>query len=135
MIKAHKTEILLEDANTQLVIIILVLIQSFRERLFYAYKSSLVAIMPYLFANYNTHYSRWGTIYIHDMFELQNTNPDVYKEFVNGHFVLHESNRQISGIAHDQAHEHNNAHLKSDGGAIGITNLLIMCQTCHVSLT
>ena len=144
MIKAHETEILLEDANVQfhtwckekceeqatfkfwymistMVIIYLVLIQSFREGLFDAYKSSLVAIMPYLFANGNTHYSRWGTIHIHDMFELQNTNPDVYEEFVNGNFVLHESNRQFSGIALDQAHEHNNARVKSDGGAIGIT--------------
>ena len=99
----------------------IVMIQSFCEGLFNAYKSSLVAIIPYLFANDSTHYSRWGTIHIHDMFELQNTNPDVYKEFVNGHFVLHESNRQFSGIALDQAHEHNNVHVKSDGGAIGIT--------------
>ena len=99
----------------------LVLIQSFSEGLFDAYKSSLVAIMSHLFANDNTHYSRWCTIHIHDMFELQNKTPDIYKEFKNGNFVLHESNRQFSGIALDQAHEHNNAHIKSEGGVIGIT--------------
>ena len=103
MRKAHETEILLEDENSEfdawckieceeqttfkfwymistIITIYLVLIQSFREGLFDAYKSSLVAIMPYLFSNDSTHYSRWGTIHIHDMFELQNTNPEVYKE-------------------------------------------------------
>jgi hypothetical protein len=69
------------------------------------------------------------------MFELQNTNPVVYKEFVNGHFVLHESNRQFSGIALDQPHEHNNTHVKSEGGAIGITektSALLLCMTASV---
>ena len=82
MRKAHETEILLEDANTQfhawckekceeqttfkfwymistMVIIYLVLIESFCEGLFDADKCSHVAIIPYLFANDNTHYSRW----------------------------------------------------------------------------
>ena len=35
--------------------------------------------------------------------------------------MLHESSRKFSGLALDQAHEHNNALVKGDGGAIGIT--------------
>ena len=113
--KAHETEIMLEDANStfdvwcetkseeqstfkfwymvsKIVNIYLVLIHSFREGLFDAYKASLVAIMPYLFANDSIHYSRWGTIHVHDTFALQITNPAVNDEFVKGSFVLHESN-------------------------------------------
>ena len=35
--------------------------------------------------------------------------------------MLHEFYRKMSGIALDQAHEHNNCLIKSDGGVIGIT--------------
>ena len=41
--------------------------------------------------------------------------------FKTGNFVLHESSRKLSGLALDQAHEHNNGLVKADGGAIGIT--------------
>ena len=73
------------------------------------------------FANDNTHYSQWGTIHLHDMLTLQETNPAIYEEFVNGNFVLHESCRNFSGVALDQAHEHNIGLVKSEGGIIGIT--------------
>ena len=59
----------------------LVLILSFLEGLIEAYKASLVTIMPFLFANDNTHYSRWGTVHLNDMLFLQESNPDVYREF------------------------------------------------------
>ena len=45
----------------RLVIIHLVLILSFGEELFEAYKVSLATSIPFLFVNDNTHYSRWGT--------------------------------------------------------------------------
>ena len=95
--------------------------KSVREGDFEGYKCSLSAIMPYFFANDNTHYSRWGTIHLHDMLNLQENSPSVYNEFINGNFVFHESNRTFSSVALDQAHEHNNRYVKSDGGVIGIT--------------
>ena len=77
--------------------------------------------MPYFFANDNIHYSRWLTIHLHDMITLSDCHPDVYEEFQRGHFALHKSQRAFSGMALDQVHEQNNAVVKSDGGAIGIT--------------
>ena len=77
--------------------------------------------MPYLFANDSVHYSRWLTVHLNDMICLQNTDAGVYKEFKDGNFVFHETKRQFSGIALDQAHEHNNALVKGEGGAVGIT--------------
>ena len=79
----------------------LVLMLSLREGIFDAYKSSLSAIMPYLFANDNTHYSRWGTIHLHDMLNLKEKNQHIYDQFVQGNFVLHESNRKFLGVALD----------------------------------
>ena len=105
----------------KIILIYLILIKSFREGDFESYKCSLSAIMPYFFANDNTHYSRWGTVHLHDMLDLKENDPSIYDEFVKGNFVLHESSRIFSGIALDQAHEHNNRFVKSDGGVIGIT--------------
>ena len=45
----------------------------------------------------------------------------VYAEFVKGKFVVKKSKRSFSAIAIDQAHEQNNAVVKGDGGAIGLT--------------
>ena len=56
-----------------------------------------------------------------DMMNLQQNSPDVYEQFDKGHFVLNEFLRQFSGLALDQAYEHNNAIVKADGGAVGIT--------------
>ena len=50
---------------------------SLRGGMFEAYKSALANILPYLFANDNTHYSRWGTVHLHDMLTLKDTHPDV----------------------------------------------------------
>ena len=43
------------------------------------------------------------------------------KEFHNGYFILHKSRREFSAMAIDQVHEHKNAVIKGDGGAIGLT--------------
>ena len=96
---------------------------SLRGGIFKTYKSALATILPYLFANDNTHYSRWGTVHLNEMLALNDTHPDVYTEFMKGNFVFHESNREFSGLALDQAHEHSNTFVKADGGAIGKTEI------------
>lgn len=105
----------------ELQLIYFAFVFSFREGDFEIYKATIAQILPFLFANDSVHYSRWLTVHINDMLCLEETNKDVHKEFSDGNFVLHESQRQFSSIALDQAHEHNNALVKGDGGAIGIT--------------
>ncbi len=48
-------------------------------------------------------------------------HPEVAREFNKGNFVVHKSNREFSAMAIDQAHEQNNAVIKGDGGAVGLT--------------
>ena len=96
-------------------------VRSLRTGDFKTYKLAINSILPYMFANDSVHYSRWLTIHYSDMIVLKTSSPDVYEQFQKGNFVLHESSRRYSGIALDQAHEHNNAIIKSEGGAIGIT--------------
>lgn len=52
---------------------------------------------------------------------LEQQHPDVAREFHKGNFAIHKSRREFSALAIDQAHEHNNAVIKGDGGAIGLT--------------
>ena len=43
------------------------------------------------------------------------------KQFMNGNFTVCKTNRLFSSLALDQAHEHHNAAVNSDGGAVGLT--------------
>lgn len=53
---------------------------------------------------------------------LEQTSPDVATKFKDGgFFTIHKSSRHFSAIAIDQAHEQNNALVKGDGGAVGLT--------------
>ena len=105
----------------RIILLYLAMMKSIRDGDFEDCKSSLFAIMPFFFANDNTHYSRWGTIHLHDMLNLYQNSPSIYDQFISWNLVLHESHRIFSAVALDQAHEHNNRFVKSDGGVIGIT--------------
>ena len=100
---------------------ILTLIRSFREGNFTLYRESLSEFIPYFFANNNINYARWLPIYLRNMMCLEKQHPDVAREFHQRNFVVHKSDRNFSAMAIDQAHEQNNAVIKGDGGAIGVT--------------
>ena len=55
------------------------------------------------------------------MVNLSTVHPDISVEFNNGNFTVHKTIRAFSSIAIDQAHEQNNETVKSDGGAVGLT--------------
>ena len=86
------------------------------------YHDALTELVPWFFALDHTNYARWIPVHIRDMTELPATHPDVNREFNGGNFTFQKTNRAFSAIAIDQAHEQNNACIKSDGGAIGLTD-------------
>ena len=100
---------------------IFLLIHSFREGDFKLYREALTELIPYFFANNNTNYARWLPMHWRDMMSLDQQHPDVAREFHKGNFVIHKSKREFSALAIDQAHEQNNAVIKGDGGAVGLT--------------
>ena len=55
------------------------------------------------------------------MVSLKECHPNVYAEFVKGNFTVRKSKRAFSANAIDHAHEQNNASVKGDGGAVGLT--------------
>lgn len=100
---------------------ILALIRSFREADFVSYREALSELIPYFFANNNINYARWLPIHLRGMMSIEQLHLEVAREFHKGNFVVHKSCRQFSAISIDQAHEQNNAVIKDDGGAVGLT--------------
>ena len=85
------------------------------------YSEALSGLIPYFFANNNVNYTRWLPVRLKDMISLEQQHPEVAREFHKGNFVVHKSRRELSAIAINQAHEQNNAVIKGDGGAVGLT--------------
>ena len=65
-------------------------------------------------------YARWFPTHPRDMGEK---HPQLANAFQRGalYFVVHKSSRDFSAIAIDQAHEQANAVIKTDVGAIGVS--------------
>ena len=102
-------------------ILVLSFARSYRESDFRLYKESLSSLIPYFFALDHINYARWIPLHLRDMLALQTKHPEIYKEFDQSNFTIRETVSKFSNIAIDQAHEQNNALVKGDGGAIGLT--------------
>ena len=85
------------------------------------YLDAVTELAPWFFALDRTNYARWIPVHLRDMMNLASKHPDVYREFSAGHFTAQKTRRVFSAIPFDQAHEQNNAHVKDDGGAVGLT--------------
>ena len=96
-------------------------IRSQREGNYKLHVESLQAIIPYMFVMDHFHYARWLSVHVSDLQELQTHSMDTHNAFLDGNFVTQKSSRKFSSMAHDQIHEQQNAKVKGDGGAIGIT--------------
>ena len=64
---------------------------------------------------------------------LSHFHPDIHTEFVKGHFTVKKTSNAFSNLAIDQAHEQNNAVVKDDGGAVGLTECPAALQRWMVS--
>ncbi len=60
-------------------------------------------------------------VHLRDMAELPEKHPEISRKFNAGHFTVQKTKRVFSSIPLDQAHEQNNACVKGDGGAVGLT--------------
>lgn len=69
----------------------------------------------------HSNYARWVSVHLRDMLALSQLHPQILTEFKSGKFVVNKSQRSFSAIALDQVHEQLNAVVKSNGGAIGLT--------------
>ena len=100
----------------------LIYVRSLREADFAMYLDALTELVPWFYALDHTNYARWIPVHLRDVAELPKKHPDIYREFSAGHFTVQKTKRVFSAIPIDQAHEQNNACVKGDGGAVGLTD-------------
>ena len=105
-----------------LEVCILIYVRSLREADLAVYLDALTELVPWFYALDHTNYARWIPVHLRDMAELPTKHPDIYREFCAGHFTVQKTKRVFSAIPIDQAHEQNNACVKGDGGAVGLTD-------------
>lgn len=65
--------------------------------------------------------TKWGPVYLSEMMQLQETAPEIYKEFNDGNFVIKRSSSKFNQVSPDHATEWMNRLCKLHNGIIGIT--------------
>ena len=71
---------------------------------FRLYKESSKSLLPWFFALDHTNYSRWLSVHLVDMFQLEEINTDIATAFKNGMFVVNETRRKFSSIGINHTH-------------------------------
>jgi hypothetical protein len=105
----------------QLELLLLVFLKSLRRADFGMYVDAVWKMLPWFFALNHPNYALWLTIHVRDMRVLGDQAPSVAQALNQGLFAVSKTLRRFSAIAIDQAHEQNNAMVKGDGGAVGLT--------------
>ena len=100
---------------------VLIFLRSIREANFELYINSLSSLVPWFFALSRYNYARWLPVHLRDMLTLKDDHPLTAKEFSAGKFVVTKTERKLSELALDHAHEQNNAIVKDYGIAVGLT--------------
>ena len=80
----------------------------------------LKKILPWFFALDHIQYSRWMPVFVQDLLTIMPKHEKTMNSFLKGYFTVKKTEKAFSNIGIDQAHEHNNKIVKTDGGAIGI---------------
>ena len=106
----------------ELEMLLLVYVHSLRQASFAMYLAALTELVPLFHALDHTHYSRRIPVHLRDMAALAMKHPGVPRVFRAGHFTVRNTKNVFSSIPIDQAHEQNNALIKGDGGAVGLTD-------------
>ena len=106
-----------------MVLLLLRFIRAEREGNWKLHLETTVEMIPHFFSMDRTNCSRWLQVYIMDMYQLEETAPDVHHEFMNGnHPVSRSSSQPFNQVWTDMALEQSvNLDSKTKGGIIGIT--------------
>ena len=68
----------------------------------------------------HTNYACWLPVYVRDVVQLAQQNPEVHAEFMKGNCVVQKSRRKFSLMAKDHAHEQSDKILQTKDGAAGL---------------
>src|SRR6218665_1836511 len=116
------------------VMVLLQFQRATREGNWFLYLASLEKLCVYFFVYNRLDYAQNIPEFVARMQELENTDPSIWQEFLNGDFTVNTSNEvPFTRIGVDHAMEHLNKNTKGQGGISGITShpntLLKFCLT------
>lgn len=118
------------------VTVFLQFLRSTRQRDWHLHLSSLEELCINFFAFNRLDYAMHIPEYVARMYDLQESNPEVWHDFEEGGFVVQTNPISFTAIGVDHAHEHLNKVHKGDGGISGITthpeSLLRYCLSSPV---
>lgn len=75
----------------------------------------------YFHAHDQLNYGRWTPLYLADMLELQEKDPETWKFFAEGNFTLAKHETPFTAIDPDHGIEQEHKKMKTKGGIVGIT--------------
>ena len=101
--------------------VLLSLISSCRDRNWLKYLDSVYATLKYSFSRDLQWYARLNTVYHGKMRSLEESDPDVWENFMSGDFVVQKSDIPFTSLFTDQALEQEIKILKRHGGIKGVT--------------
>ena len=104
-----------------MVMIMLLFIRAFHTGDWLLHLSSLEMFIKYFFALDKLNYARMIPLYIAEMRELENSEPALWQEFLDGNWIVNKNAIPFCSIGADHALEHINRMMKVSGGIIGIT--------------
>ena len=83
---------------------------------------SLQLFTKYFFAHDKLNYARMTPLYLAEMQKLQQSDPEIYEEFLKGNWVVNKNlHVPFCALGADNALEHINRSMKVSGGLVGIT--------------
>ena len=104
-----------------MVQLLLLFLRAEREGNWLLHLDTMKEMLPWMAIYDHTNYMRLGVIYMADMIHLEQTAPNVHREFLEGNFVVKEANGTFNQVHTDMALEHVNKLCKVAGGIVGIT--------------
>ena len=79
----------------KLKLLVLSFVRSIRMVNFRLYKEYIKSLLPWFFALDHTSYSRWLSVLLVDMFQLEEINTDIATVFKNDMFVVNKTRRKF----------------------------------------
>ena len=107
----------------ELELLLHVYVRSMQQASFMMYLHALTELAPWFHSlDHTNSAARWIPIHLRDMAKLSTENPNVIVQFNAGNFTMQKTRKVFSSIPTDQAHEQDDALIKGDGGAVGLTD-------------
>ena len=119
--------------------LLLKLLRADKEANFQLHLKTVMEIVPFFYLAGRVNYARYTPVYVSEMRQLENKQPEMHKFLMEGGFVVLRSNkREFNCVPTDQALEQTiNREAKGTGGVIGFTlrktALLHWILTRHIS--